>query len=77
MTTTRGELLTLLAELSELGPDLRLGQMVANVATLAQGAKVEAIWDAEDEELVAAAKRLRDHYRSRQANVALGTAGND
>lgn len=70
MTTTRSELLTLLAELSEAEPELRLGQMIANLATLAQGAKVEAIWDAEDEELSSAARQLLDHYRRRTQIVA-------
>lgn len=70
MTTTREELLACLTELSEVAPDLRLGQLVANLATLAQGAKVEAIWDAEDEELLIAARRLLEHYRSRNAIVA-------
>jgi hypothetical protein len=70
MTTTRGSLLRLLADLSEEAPDLRLGQMIANLATLARGANVEAIWDAEDEELVAAAQRLLDHYRQRSSGVA-------
>jgi hypothetical protein len=70
MTTTREELLACLTELSEIAPDLRLGQLVANLATLAQGAKVEAIWDAEDEELLIAARRLLEHYRSRNATVA-------
>jgi len=70
MTTTREELLACLTELSEVAPELRLGQLVANVATLAQGAKVEAIWDAEDEELLIAARRLLEHYRSRNATVA-------
>lgn len=70
MTGTRQELLRVLTDLSEHAPDLRFGQMVANLATLAQGAKVEAIWDAEDEELVAAARRLLDHYRQRNASVA-------
>jgi hypothetical protein len=69
MTPTRKELLSCLTELSEVAPDLRLGQLVANLATLAQGAKVEAIWDAEDEELLAAARRLLEHYRLRNANV--------
>ena len=69
MTATRRELLACLAELSEGAPDLRLGQLVANLATLAQGAKVEAIWDAEDEELLAAARRLVEHYRARQAST--------
>jgi hypothetical protein len=70
MTASRNELLRLLADLSEQAPDLRLGQLVANLATLAQGAKVEAIWDAEDEELVTAAQRLLDHYRQRNSSVA-------
>lgn len=69
MTTPREELLRLLAELSDEAPDLRLGQLVANLATLAQGAKVEAVWDAEDEGLVNAAKQLLDHYRQRNAGV--------
>jgi hypothetical protein len=70
MTTTRTELLACLAELSEAAPELRLGQLVANLATLAQGAKVEAIWDAEDEEFLTAARRLLDHYRARKTSVA-------
>ena len=64
MTTTREELLAWLAALSDAAPDLRLGQLVANLAMLAQGAKVEAIWDAEDEKLLAAARRLVEHYRA-------------
>jgi hypothetical protein len=63
VTTIREQLLSLLAELSEEAPDLRLGQLMVNLATLAQGAKEEAVWDAEDEELVAAAQRLVAHYR--------------
>jgi hypothetical protein len=70
MTTKREELLALLTNLSEEAPDLRMGQLVANLATLAHGAKVEAIWDAEDEELVEAARRLLEHYRQRNAGVA-------
>ena len=67
MRTARQHLLRLLADLSEEAPNLRLGQLVANLATLAQGAKVEAIWDSEDEELTAAAERLLDHYRGAKA----------
>jgi hypothetical protein len=43
---------------------------VANLATLARGAEIEAIWDAEDGELISAAKRLLEHYRRRNADVA-------
>lgn len=70
MTPIREQLLFCLTELSEVAPDLRLGQLAANLATLACGAKVEAIWDAEDEELLAAARRLLEHYRARNAAVA-------
>ena len=69
MTASRKELLRLLANLSEEDTELRLGQMICNLATLAQGAKAEAVWDAEDEELLAAAKRLLGHYQSRNAAV--------
>ena len=65
MTTTRSELLRLIGELSEEGDELRFGQLVANLATLAQGASVEAIWEAEDEELVEAARRLLAHVLGR------------
>jgi hypothetical protein len=70
MMESRKELLALLAELSDADADLRLGQLIANVATLAHGATAAAIWDSEDDELVAAARRLLAHYRARQADVA-------
>ena len=67
---SRDELLRALAELSEVFPHWRFGQMVANVASAARGAQVEAIWDSEDEELIAAARRLIDNNRARDAVVA-------
>ncbi len=70
MTTARSELLRLVERLSEEASELRFGQLVANLATLARGANVEAIWDAEDEDLVAAARRLLAHYEQRNATVA-------
>jgi hypothetical protein len=67
MNASREELLTLLADISEADPELRLGQLIANLATLAEGAKAEAIWDVEDEGLLAAARRLLAHYVARNA----------
>jgi hypothetical protein len=69
-SSTRGELLRLLADLSDEAPNLRFGQLVANLATLARGAEVEAIWDAEDPEFIDAARRLLNRYRERKADVA-------
>jgi hypothetical protein len=70
MTTTRTELLKVLAELSEECPEMRMGQLIANLATLARGPVVEAIWDAEDEELLAAAGRQLEVFRARRSHVA-------
>ena len=70
MNPSRKVLLTLFAELSDEDSELRFGQLIANLATLAQGAKAEAIWDAEDEELVTAARRLLAHYQGRKVKVA-------
>jgi hypothetical protein len=68
--STRNELLALIAQLGEQAPELRLGQLVANLATLARGAKVEAVWDCEDDEMLNAARRLLENYRNRSQHVA-------
>ena len=70
MKAPREELLQTLARLGELFPEWRFGQLIANVATAARGPQVEAIWDSEDEELLAAAQRLLDHNRGRKEVVA-------
>ena len=67
---TRRELLQVLAELSAQCPDVRFGQLMANLATLAKGPTVEAIWDAEDEELLQAARRQLEIFRARHTAVA-------
>jgi hypothetical protein len=66
---TRSELLSIIAQISEQAPELRLGQLVANIATLARGADVQAVWDVEDDELLGAAQRLLTHYTNRGACV--------
>jgi len=67
---TRRELLRVLDELSAQCPDVRFGQLLANLATLAKGPTVEAIWDAEDEELLQAARRQLEIFRARPTAVA-------
>jgi hypothetical protein len=71
MNKPREELLQAIAELSVAFPDWRFGQLVANVATAARGAQVEAIWDSEDEELLAAARRLLERNSGR-VQVSIG-----
>jgi hypothetical protein len=67
---TRGELLKVLGELSEQCPEVRLGQLITNLATLARGPQVEAIWDAEDKELLDAAKQQLKTFRSYRSEMA-------
>ena len=62
----RQEILLLVAELSEVAPEVRLGQLMANLSYLARGLSKEAIWDMEDEELLAAAREHLDQWRSRR-----------
>jgi hypothetical protein len=48
------ELIESLAELRRAVPSMRLGQLIANMATVARGAVAGAIWEAEDDELLGA-----------------------
>ena len=69
-TQTRQELLRVLQELSTRFPDVRLGQLIANLSYAAKGPSQEAVWDIEDEDLLAAAREhLRRHAQS-QSSVA-------
>jgi hypothetical protein len=63
----RQDVLHALAELSAAFPEWRFGQMIANLAVVARGASGEAIWDVEDEELLAAIHRQLDKRRERAA----------
>ncbi len=53
-TTAHDELVESLAELRQALPSMRLGQLIANMATVARGAEQGAVWDVEDDELLAA-----------------------
>jgi hypothetical protein len=60
MNVVRKEVIRLLAELSERHPEWRFGQTVANVALWARQPTEPhdtAIWDVEDEQLLAALER--------------------
>jgi hypothetical protein len=64
------EVLRALEELSEACPDYRSGQMIANLAMLAQGDEEGAIWEMDDEELLAAARKHLADWNERHAPVA-------
>ena len=65
ITDQRRELLRLLAELSEEVPDVRFGQLIANLSYLGRGLSAESVWDVEDEELVQAAREHLEQWRTR------------
>jgi hypothetical protein len=70
MNSVRKEIIRLLPELSELTPDVRFGQLMANLSYLAVGPTNEAIWDMEDEQLLDAIRQHIASLKGRQASVA-------
>ena len=56
-TPVQQEILHMLEALSKCCPEVRFGQLVANLSYLAKGPTNEAIWDVEDGEFLAAARK--------------------
>jgi hypothetical protein len=75
ISSDRIEILKLLAELSELTPDVRFGQLVVNLSYLAIGPTNEAIWDVEDEQMLQAIRQLISNLSTKpEASVATASA---
>jgi hypothetical protein len=70
MNATRRQLLRALDELSEIGPEYRLEQLVANLAFLAKPGATDATWNVEDEDLLVAAHKHLQDMKERPASVA-------
>jgi hypothetical protein len=66
----RQEILAKLDRLSELAPELRFGQMIANLAFLAAGPWDQTLWDLEDEQLLEALTQQVADFELRQSSVA-------
>ena len=67
MTSTelKRDILRELSELIEHTPDIRFGQLIANLSVIARGPTPEAVWDMEDDELLEAVKsHVEDFARS-------------
>jgi hypothetical protein len=62
---TRDEILEQLGRLTDLTPDVRFGQLIANLSYLAVGPTPEAIWDMEDDQLLAAIRQHIDDLSGR------------
>ena len=54
---SKKEILDSLSKLMDKYPDMRLGQLVTNVAYWAVGISAGAVWDVENDEWITAAKK--------------------
>lgn len=68
--TTRKSILEKLEKISELAPEIRFGQLVANMAFLAAGPRDETLWNLEDAQLLVALEQHLADLNSRQQTVA-------
>ena len=66
-TIAHDELIESLAELRQALPSMRLGQLIANMATVARGAVAGAIWEMEDDELLSAIRWQLEQLSDRAA----------
>jgi hypothetical protein len=69
-TPVRKEILRLLEQVSELSPEVRLGQLIANLSYMAVGPTAEAVWDMEDEQLLDALRQHLADLAKRRTNIA-------
>jgi hypothetical protein len=66
----RQEALRVFSEIAELAPEVRLGQLMANLSYMARGFANESIWDMEDDELLTVARTHLEEWRAlRQARA--------
>jgi hypothetical protein len=82
ISSMKTEALKVLADLCELAPDIRLGQLFAHLGFLAEDQAEKGLWDIDDERLVTILLRHRSEMVARtspkqamQRDVAGSTAG--
>ena len=78
--TTQREALAVLAELCDLSPDVRLGQLLAHLGFLGEDQTGRTLWDIDDEQLLAVLYHHRGELVGRTAespNEALHLTGGD
>jgi len=64
---TQREALAVLAEVAELSPDIRLGQLFAHLGFLGEDQTGRSLWDIDDEQLLAVLYHHRAELAARQA----------
>ena len=66
----RQDIIRKLERISELAPELRFGQLIANLANLSVGPWDLTLWDLEDEQLIVGIDQLLADLQRRQPSVA-------
>ena len=66
ISATQREALALLAEVCELSPDVRLGQLLAHLGFLGEDQTGRSLWDIDDEQLLAVLYHHRAELVGRQ-----------
>ena len=68
--TIQQDILRSLAALCELSPEVRFGQLIANLGFLAEDMSDRNLWDIEDAELLQVIEQHRADLSKRQSSVA-------
>jgi hypothetical protein len=72
---TQREALAVLAELCELSPDVRLGQLLAHLAFLGEDQSGRSLWDIDDEQLLAVLYHHRAELVARRPELPTQPTG--
>jgi len=67
---TRRQIMERLWRLSELAPEIRFGQLMANLAMIAEGPWDETLWNLEDEKLLQATAEMITDFERRHPSAA-------
>ncbi len=70
ISVTQREALAVLAEVCELSPDVRLGQLLAHLGFLGEDRTARSLWDIDDEQLLAVLYQHRAELVARQPDPA-------
>ncbi len=69
-TSTERETLRVLAEVWELSPEVRLGQLLAHLGFLGEDQTGRSLWEIENEQLLGVLYHHRNELKSRQPKPA-------
>ena len=69
ISTTQREAVAVLAEVCELSPDVRLGQLFAHLGFLGEDQTGRSLWDIDDEQFLAILYNHRAELTARQPNA--------